>query len=60
MRTLIIIFVAALALAACKDQTAQTQKEIKEGVNEDRIAKRKVTEALKQGEANTREGDAQR
>ena len=56
----LIILVAILALAACQDRTASTQKEIKDGVNEDRIAKRKITESLKQGEAARREGDAAR
>ena len=57
---LLVILAAIVALAACQDQTASTQKEIKDGVNEDRIAKRKITESLKQGEAARREGDASR
>ena len=56
----LIILVAILALTGCKDQTERTQKEITEGVNKDRIAKKKVEESLKQGEAARREGDAQR
>ena len=51
----LIIFLAIIALAACKDQTERTQKEIKEGENKERITKKKVEEAYKQGDPAKRE-----
>ena len=56
----IIVLVAILALAACKDQTARTQEEIKAGVNEDRITKKKIQEAYKQSDEKRKAGEAER